>query len=381
MDTSGSANLRKGLVVFQFGLSSVLVIASVIILQQLHFIQNKPLGFDAQQVITIPIQADALRTNYETVKKELLDHPGVLSVSLSGNLPGGSDWGIPSIPEGFTSENAPSLRVMAVDHEFIKTFGMEIIAGRNFSEEFSSDTATYLINEEAARQLGWTDPLSKTISMPAVARPQAPVVGVIKDFHFRSLHESIGGILFFIPPRTWYSLYSIKIDTRQTENTLKFIEQKWATFDPAHPFTFNFFDVAYNNLYQRETRLAQIVGYFTGIGIFLACLGLYSLASFTAGQRTKEIGIRKVIGASTGEIVFMLSKQFLLLVAIGFILAVPAAWWALKQWLQSFAYHVDFNILILCACGLLSMVIALMTVSYRAYRAAGANPVHSLRSE
>jgi putative ABC transport system permease protein len=377
----GSTSLRKSLVIFQFAISSVLVISSVIILQQLHFIQNKPLGFDPQQIINIPIQNDVLRTSYETVRKELLTHPGIINVSLSGNLPGGSDWGIPSIPEGFTAENAPAIRVMAVDPFFIETFGMKIISGRNFSEELSSDTLTYLINEQAARELQWADPLAKTISMPVIQRSPEKVVGVVQDFHFRSMHEKIGPILFFIPPKSWYSLYSIKIDTRQTAEVLKFIEKKLSAFDPEHPFSYTFFDESFSSLHQQDARLARMVSYFTGIGIFLASLGLYSLASYTTEQRTKEIGIRKVIGASTSQLVAMLTKQYLALVLSGFIVALPVAWWVLASWLDSFAYHVDFNVAVIFICGIASMLIALLTVGYRALAAATANPVDSLKTE
>lgn len=378
---SRNISLRKTLVVFQFALSSTLVVASVIIYQQLQFIQHRPLGFDPQQIITIPIQSEALRLNYETVKAELLKHPGVVSVSLSGNIPGGSDWGIPTEPEGFTNENIPPIRVMAIDHQFLKTYGIALESGRDFSAEFASDTAAYIINEEAARQLGWTNPLSKSFSMPVVGRPSAPVVGVVKDFHFRSMREKIGPLLFFIPPREWYSIYSIKIDGRNTKETLAFIEQQWALFDPEHPFTFTFFDEGYNSLYHQEQRLATIVGYFTAIGIFLACLGLYSLASYTAEQRTKEIGIRKAIGASSLQIMTLLSKQYLLLVVAGFAFALPFSWYMLQRWLESFAYHINFNVYVIGGCGLISSLMALATVGYRAFKAAQANPVDSLRNE
>jgi putative ABC transport system permease protein len=378
---SGGTGLRKSLVIFQFALSSILVIASLVIVQQLNFIQSTPLGFDPGQIITIPIQTNSLRVNHETVKNELLKHPGVLSVSISGNLPGGSDWGIPSIPEGFTSENSPPMRVMAVDQEFVRTYGVSIVSGRNFSSDLASDSATYLINEEAARQLGWRDPLTKTISMPAVSRTSGDVIGVVKDFHFRSMHEKIGPLLFFIPPREWYSLYSIKVDTRKSEEALGYIEKQWGAFDPDHPFTYNFFDASYRALYQREQRLAEIVGYFTAIGIFLACLGLFSLASYTTEQRTKEIGIRKVIGASVPQIMAMLSRQYLVLVVIGFTVAVPIAWYVLQEWLKSFAYHIEFNAVLIFGCGLLSTLVAMTTVGFKAWLAAQANPVDSLRNE
>jgi putative ABC transport system permease protein len=377
----GGAVVRKGLVTFQFMLSSLLIIGSIIIQQQLYFINTRSLGFDPQQVVTIPIQADALRTNYETVRKELEALPGVVSVSASGNQPGGSDWGIPSLAEGFTNDNMPAMRVMAVDPGFIRTFGMEVVNGRGFSADLASDSSAYLINEEGARQLGWTDPLTKTISMPAVNRPGGPVIGVVKDFHFRSLREKIGPLLFFMPPAGWYSQYSIKIDAADTQAILKSIEDKWSQFDPEHPFTFSFFDEGYSQLYQQENRLATIVNYFTFIGIFLSCLGLYSLASLTTEQRTKEIGIRKAIGATSRQIVMMLSKQYLTLVIAGFVVALPAALWMSDKWLQSFAYRDDFNVLLIAAgCGL-SVMVALLTVGYRAWRAARINPVVSLRNE
>lgn len=378
---SGSGGLRKTLVVFQFALSSTLVIASVVIFQQLRFLQSKPLGFDPQQVITIPIQSNSLRVNCETVRSELLRHPGVLSVSLSGNIPGGGDWGIPTIPEGFSNENIPAIRVMAVDDQFLSTYGINIVQGRSFSADFASDSGTYVINEEAVRQLGWSEPLSKSFSMPAVGRAPGQVIGVVRDFHFRSIREKIGPLLFFMPPREWYAIYSIKIDAAKSSETLAFIEQQWARFDPEHPFTFSFLDDRYALLYQQEQRLASIVGYFTGIGIFLACLGLYSLASYTTEQRIKEIGIRKVIGASTRQIIALLSRQYLLLVVLGFAVAIPASFYVLQRWLDSFAYHVDFNLILIGICGLSSMLIALMTVGFRAMKAARANPVDSLRNE
>jgi putative ABC transport system permease protein len=204
---------------------------------------------------------------------------------------------------------------------------------------------------------------------------------MVKNFHFRSMREKIGPLLFIMPPAGWYSQYAIKIDAASTEEVLKFIENKWVQFDPDHPFVFNFFDEGYNRLYLQERRLAQIVNYFMVIGVFLACIGLYSLASLTTEQRTKEIGIRKVIGASAKQIVVMLSKQYLLLVLIGFVVALPVALWILNKWLQSFAYHDTFNAFLIGAgCGL-SVLVALVTVAYRSWMAATANPVNSLRNE
>lgn len=378
---SATSGLRKTLVVFQFVLSSILMMATVVIFQQLKFIQDKPLGFDPEQIITIPIQSNSLRADYHTIKTELLKHPGVSSVSLSGNTPGGSDWGMPTLPEGFSADNVPPIRVMAVDHDFTQTYGIRIREGRAFRNDIASDSGAYLINEEAARQLGWKDPTTKTFSIPAADRGTGPVVGIIEDFHFRSVREKIAPLLLFIPPAEWYSTYSIKIDAGNTKQTLEYIEQQWARFDPEHPFTYNFFDQGYSMLYQQERRLASIVGYFTAIGIFLATLGLYSLASYTTQQRVREIGIRKVIGASTNQLIGLLTRQYLVLVIVGFAIAIPIAWYALEQWLQSFAYHISFNILLVMLCGSVSISVALLAVGYRALKAANANPVEALRSE
>lgn len=217
--------------------------------------------------------------------------------------------------------------------------------------------------------------------MTAVGRQAGPIIGVVKDFHFRSMHEKIGPMVFYMPPVSWYTQYSIKIDASGTQQIIKSIEQKWTVLDPDRPFAFSFFDEGYNLLYQQESRLAKIVNYFTVIGMLLACLGLYSLASLITEQRTKEIGIRKVIGASAKQIVVMLSQQYLILVLIGFIVALPIALWTLNQWLQTFAYHDNFNMLMIASgCGLLILV-SLMTVGYRSWRAAVSNPVKSLRAE
>jgi len=378
---SGGQMIRRGLAIFQFALSSVLVVASATVLQQLNYMQHKPLGFDPDQIINIPIQDNFLRKNYLIVKKELLSNPAIRTVSLSGNLPGGSDWGIPILAEGTNPDQAPPLRIMAVDPDFIATYGMEITQGRSFSADVASDSLTYLINEEAARLLNWNNPLTKTMSMPAVGRPTGQVIGTVKDFHFRSMHEKIGGLVFIMPPSNWYSLYSIKIEASQMKDALKYIEQKWDQFDPQHPFTYTFFDESYNKLYQREQLLAQLVSIFTGVGIFLACLGLFSFASFTTALRTKEIGIRKVIGASSYQIVTMLSRQYILIVVVGFTLALPLSLYLLNQWLETFAYRVELSPLLLIVSCLLTLMVALITVGYRALRVAFSNPVSALRAE
>ncbi len=241
--------LRNILVITQFTLSAFLIIASVVIAKQLNYIQQKKLGFNPSQMITIPIRDDRMKTGYETIRQELLQNPAIADVSVSGTLPGGGDWGIPFEAEGIDPSQLPSMRVLAVDHHFIKAFQIELSKGRDFSSDFPSDTVAYIINEEAARQLGWADPIGKRISMQAIHRPLAPVVGVVKDFHFRSLHEKIGPVMFFIPSSSWFGVYTIRVQAGNAQDALKFLETKWSVFDPGHPFTYNFFDQDYGKLY------------------------------------------------------------------------------------------------------------------------------------
>ena len=217
--------------------------------------------------------------------------------------------------------------------------------------------------------------------MPAVGRPVAPVVGVIKDFHFRSLKEKIGPVVLFIPPISWASYYTVRIKTNQLEAGLETIENTWAKFDPTHPLTYTFFDQTYGKLYDAEKRLGKLVGYFTFIGIFIACLGLFSLAAFMTEQRIKEIGIRKVMGASVKSITFMLAKDLVLLVLVGIIIAIPTGYYTMQQWLGDFAYRINISagIFVVAALGILT--IAILSVGYKVVRAGMSNPVDSLRVE
>lgn len=373
--------LRQSLVAFQFALSSLMVIASSIVVQQLDYIQSKSLGFDPRQVINIPINNPVFLNSRETVKRELMTIPGVVSVSLSGNLPGGSDWGLPTLAEGFTQETMPDIRVLAVDHDFVQTYGMHVVAGRDFSTDLASDSTTYLINEEAASQLQWNTPLQKTMGMPAVGRVMAPVVGVVKDFHFRSMHEKIGPLVFFIPPADWLTRYSIRVSGDGIQSSIGMIEALWKKLDPEHPFIYSFFDQYYQQLYQREHRLSTIVYIFTGVGVFLACLGLYSLAALSTEERTKEIGIRKVIGATTRQLVMMISGGFAKLVLIGFLVALPVSVWLAQQWLGTFAYRTNIDWPILSVAFLFLALLSMLTVARQALSAGRRNPVNSLRSE
>ncbi|MEQ9414916.1 MAG: FtsX-like permease family protein, partial [Cyclobacteriaceae bacterium] len=379
--TSSSNTTRKALVIVQFAISAFLIISAAIIFQQLSYIQSKKLGFNPSELITIPIQEDVMRVKAETIKNELLAQPEVENVTVSGGQPGGNDWGIPLEIEGVDTDQIPPMRVLAVGHDFINTFQMEILTGRDFSKDFASDSIAYIVNEEAARQMGWQNPLEHRIGMPAVGRPLGAVIGVIKDFHFRSLKEKIAPVVLFIPPASWSSYYTIRIKTDEMQAGLNAVEKVWARFDTSHPFSYTFFDETYGRLYTAEKRLGTLVAYFTLIGIFISCLGLFSLSSFMTAQRTKEIGIRKVMGASVKSITLMLTKELILLVALGFVVAAPAGYYIMQQWLGDFAYRTSIRPEIFAATALVTLAIAIITVSFRVIRAGSKNPVEALRTE
>ena len=378
----GRVGLRKALVVFQFAISIILIVAVGVIDNQLHFIQSKDLGFNKDQIVIVPIRDNAMTANLETIKQEFLNQPGVISVAASGNLPGGGDWGFPLYPEGIPDDQRPPARILAVDHDFIDTYQMEIVAGRSFTDQGIDAQGAFMLNEEAARQIGWDNPVGKTMGLPPSISPEAlTVVGVVQDFHFRSLHESIGPLVFFKPQPFWFSLFSIRISPDNVETTLARIEEVWDRFDPVHPLTHSFLDQTFQALYQSEALVRTLLNYAMALAILIACLGLFGLAAFTAEQRTKEIGIRKVLGASASGIVLLLSKDFARLVAVAFVVAAPLAYFAMNRWLEAFAYQIDLSWPLFLVAGLTALAIALLTVGYQAVRAALADPVKALRYE
>ncbi|MDX1941602.1 MAG: ABC transporter permease [Saprospiraceae bacterium] len=379
---SGNALLRKTLVVFQFAIATFLIIAALVMTRQLDYIQNKNLGFNKEQILLLSMTNPEMRAQAETMKEELKRIPGVLSVSASANGPGGSDYGIPYQAVGKNDEELPAMRCLVIDHDFIETYGMEMAMGRGFSKEMATDTAAYLINEEAARQLGWDNPLEHQMAMPAIGRGTGQIVGVVKDFHFRSLHEKIAPVYFFINPApNWRAQFSVKLSTNEISGTLQQMEQVWKKFEPNYPFAYEFFDEQFASLHDAEARTANVIRWFTFVAILITCFGLFGLSTYMAVQRTKEIGIRKVLGASVSSIVLLLSKDFLKLVVIGFVIAVPLAYYATNNWLQDFAYRINLNGWLFGMAGALAIVIAFITISFQSIRAAVANPVKSLRDE
>jgi len=378
---SDKSKLRKGMVIFQFAISAFLIISSLVIYNQMDYISKKNLGFNKDHVVTFRIRSDNMRNNYEAFKNELLSNRNISNVSFSANLPGGSDWGMPYKAEGINDKDLPDLRMLVGDYDFINTYGLEISKGRKFNENFSTDTSAYILNETAVKVLGWETPFNKSIAIPVSNREWGNIVGVVKDFHFRSLHEKIAPIVLFIPPQSWYSKVSVKLKPHDLSNTLSFIEDKWTKFDQTHPFTFTFLDKSFGSLYLSDKRNMELISYSTLIAIFIACLGLYALISFTLVQKTKEIGIRKVLGAKVFDIVYLVSKEFMGLLLMANIIAWPATFYFLQDWLDGFAYRIDISLVIFVVGSLSGLLIAVSVISYKVVKAALTNPLNSIRIE
>lgn len=379
---SGGNMIRSGLVVLQFSIAAGLILATTIVIQQLDFMQNKNLGFDKEQLVVVPITDPSMNSRGDFIKQELLRNPSISKVSISANFPGGTDYGIPSQPVGIPEESRPQMRILAVDHEFISTFGMNIIEGRDFSRDVSTDAfGSVIINQEAARQLGWENPLNEAIAIEGIEFGPAPVIGVLEDFHYRSLREPISPILLFLPPSNWYSYITVRISPDNVDETIEFMTEKWAEFDPANPFSYVFFDRYYQSLYSQEQNTQSMLNQATLLAILISVIGLFGLASFIAEKRTKEIGIRKVLGASTTNIVLLMGKQFTILVAISLFIALPLAYLGMGEWLRSFAYQTSINSTAFLITIASAFAIAWLSVSYQSIKAALSNPVKSLRSE
>lgn len=378
---TGKSGLRRAMVIFQFGASAFLIISSIAIYNQMNFINKKELGFNKDQIITFNIRSENLRKNYKAFENALLSNSNIAKVSMTATLPGGGDWGIDYKAEGINDADIPGARMLVVDDDFIDTYGIEISEGRKFSSDFSTDTLTYILNETAAKALNWDNPINKKISIPILKRDWGNVIGVVKDFHFRSLHEVIEPLIIYIAPTDWAAYVSVKLKPGSFNSEISFIEKTWKTFDPEHPLTFTFFDEDFGKLYLADQRDMELITYATIIAIFIACLGLYALISFTLTQKTKEIGIRKVLGAKITDIVFLVSKEFLVLLIIANLIAWPAAFYFLEDWFENFAYRTEISLTIFIIGSFAGLIIAFSVISYKVVKAASKNPVNSLRTE
>lgn len=382
MAAGKTIGLRSGLVVFQFIISISLIIGTTIVYQQLSFIQSKKLGYSKDQLIVLR-NSWALGQNEAIMRDQLLKDPRVLNVTVSGYLPVGPTNTNMSgtYPDEKMNQNRRTI-VYQVDDRYIPTMGMELVSGRNFSKDFGTDSAGIVINETAAKIYGWgKDAVGHTVHRflnNEGGKKAYKIIGVVKDFHFRSLHEEIAPLLMVLENSPGLI---IKVKTQDGAGLVKDMKSQWATFKADEPFSHAFLDEQFNSTYQAEQKTGVILGVFTGLTIFIACLGLFGLATFTAEQRIKEIGIRKVLGASVSQIVVLLSLDFVKLIIIACVIAFPLGYWGMDKWLHDFAYRVDIEWTVFLLSATIAMTIALFTIGFQAIKAALTNPVKSLKSE
>jgi putative ABC transport system permease protein len=379
MGASGGL-LRKILVVVQFAISVFLIISLSVIFSQMGFIRNKPLGFDKENILAIPLSDPAPRSTYESYKTAMLSNSQVINVSGASTIPGGL-FGIGLLrPFGRPADENLTVQVINVDYDFVETFGLKLYEGRDFSREFTTDmNRALLLNEEAVKQFGFDSGIDKRLTPGG---PTAlPVVGSIRDYYFKSLHQKIEPFIMVLGAEQAFNWVFIKTTSESMSAVMQFAEREWRRINPGHPFEYTFVDRNIASMYQSEMKLSRLFSIFTAVAIYIACLGLFGLASFTVVQRTKEIGMRKILGASVGGIVFILSKEYIKWIALANVFAWPLAYYFMHRWLEGFAYHLNLNILAFIFSGMLALIVALLTVSLQTFKAATANPADSLRYE
>ncbi|WP_254168339.1 ABC transporter permease [Chryseosolibacter histidini] len=388
-----SGLIRSTLVVFQFVISIFLVVGTLTVNRQLNYIQNKKIGFEKDQVLVVN-DAYALSDKVEAFKNEVLQNNFIKNGTVSGYIPVNGGWRSndtywPADSEP-TQENMVGMQGWDVDYDYVKTMGMTIKLGRDFSREFLSDSSAVIMNEAAVKQFRFEkDPIGKKISTFGGDNPDGSpdrnsikswtVIGVVKNFHFESLKENITPLSLFIKRSNGYVIF--RFNAANTQNVIAAVEKSWKKLAPGQPFQYSFLDEDFGRMYASEQRLGKTFAVFAGLAIIIACLGLFALTSFTAEQRTKEIGIRKVLGASVPSIVMLLSKEFSKLIGISFLLAAPLSWFAVNWWLQHYTYKVEIGVLVYLLAGVFAFLVAWLTMGYQSVRAATANPVNSLRNE
>ena len=378
----GATYFRKALVVFQFALSIILILGMIVIYRQIDFIHNKNLGFAKEDLLYMPLEGELQKT-YPTFKEQLLKQPGIKYVSSAQSNPlevGSSTSGV-----RWPGKDTTKLILFSsnpITYDYIKTMGIQLVEGRDFSTEYGLDTMNYLVNEAAAKKIGYKDPVGKELTMWG---DKGMIVGLMKDYHHNSLHVPIEPLILRLHKMSWGGNYwgnvIVRTEKGKTKQAIASMEKLYKQFNPGFPFKYYFTDDEIANRYKAEYTVSKLSRYFAFLAIFISCLGLFGLVTFTAEQKTKEIGIRKVLGASVTGIVGMLSKDFLTLVVIAAVIAFPVAWLAMHRWLNDFAYRVNIGWWVFVIAGVIALLIALLTISFQSIKAAIANPVKSLRTE
>ena len=375
---SGAVFFRKGLVVFQFVLSVVLIISTIIITRQVNYLENQNLGYDRENLVYIPLEGN-LAGKYNTFKTELMKMDGIQEVTRTTDVPtniqnstGGVDWDgkDPNVDIQFTQAS--------VGYDFVRTLKLKILEGRDFSQDYSSDSTGYLVNEAALKRIGYTSPIGKRLTFWG---KKGTIIGVLKDYHIASLQEAIVPLILRLGEKSDYGNALVRTKPGQTKQALASLELLCKQLNPSYQFSYYFSDEEYQKLYDNEQVISKLSNVFASLAIVISCLGLLGLAMFTAEQRVKEIGIRKVLGAGLGSLFSLLSTEFLILVGIALLIASPLAWYGMNKWLQNYAYHTKVEWWIFVLAAIVSLLITLATISFQTIKAALVNPVKSLRSE
>ncbi|TAL40397.1 MAG: ABC transporter permease [Chitinophagaceae bacterium] len=380
------STLRNVLVIFQFTTSIILIVGTIIVYRQLNYIQTKKLGFSKDQVLVIN-GTGALGNNSTAFKTEVAKLSGVTGSTFAGFLPvsnSSRNDNTYSKEAVMDSKNGLNMQTWVIDYDYLNVMGMELLSGRNFSKDFGTDSSAIIINESTAKVLGYDNPVGKKLytyfqDQFSTRLISYDIIGVVKNFHYESLRQNIGPLCFRLGNSSWVTAF--KVNTSNIRELVSGVESKWKAMAPGMPFSYQFLDEAFDEMYRVEQRTGKLGLSLGIIAILIACLGLFGLASYTAEQRIKEIGVRKVLGASVGNIVSMLSKDFMKLVLISSVIAVPLSWWAMNKWLQDFAYRINVGWWIFITAGAIALIIALLTISLQTIKAAVANPVKSLRTE
>ncbi len=367
------------LVLFQFGISIILITSSLFIYRQMSFIRNKNLGFSKVQLMIIPLNDNNIRNKILSFKQELTRNPNIRSASATSDLPGEMKWVASIGYEGINKQNPPTMAYLGIDNDFIRTYGIQLKEGYLPGDTACPYSGThFLLNESAVKKLGWDKPVGKQFSL--YMQKEGFVTGIIKDFNFKSLNEEIEPLFLYVNESN-PNFLSVKLDAASITGSVQYIQKIWNKIVPDSPFEYFFYDNFYDQLYRKETMFGKIIFIFSTIAILIACMGLFGLAAFFSEKRTKEIGVRKVNGATIAEMMTMLNTKFIKWVLIAFLIATPVAWFAMHKWLQSFAYKTELSWWIFCLSGIIALIIALLTVSWQSWRAATRNPVDALRYE
>ncbi|WP_223833956.1 ABC transporter permease [Spirosoma profusum] len=388
---NGTPWLRQALVVVQFTLSSLLIISTLVVFRQTRYMNNKDLGFSKEQLIYFQAQGDVAGKGLEAFKNELRRSPNVIAVTSGYGLPGDQFAGDGVTLPGKNAGKDYSVNMFVGDHDYLKTVGLQLIAGRDFSKDMSTDVReAFIINETAVKEFGFSSPakaLGQRINWnewtPADTTDpikKGKIIGVIKDFHYKSLHEKVTAAVIHMVPQELFKV-AIKVREADMPKTIAYINTVWNKFSPNFPLDYKFMDETYGKMYSTEEKLSDLLWLFAVLAIIVGCMGLFGLAAFSVEQRIKEIGIRKVLGASTLTIVGLLSRNFIMLVFIASVIAIPVAWWTMNSWLNDFPYRISLDWWVFALATLLAVGIALLTVSFQSMKAALMNPIKSLRSE